>query len=62
MRSQQYAEDRWLPIFQHGAPYDCRFRGYALAEEGLGFIGDWSVNDQNDFLARLFGIQKVNKA
>ncbi|EDK8884414.1 IS6 family transposase, partial [Salmonella enterica] len=24
--------------------------------------GGWTVNDQNDLLARLFGLQKVNKA
>ena len=27
-----------------------------------GFASDWTVNDQNDLLARLFGLQKVNKA
>ncbi|TCA85855.1 IS6 family transposase, partial [Rhizobium leguminosarum bv. viciae] len=26
------------------------------------FSGGWTVNDQNDPLARLFGLQKVNKA
>jgi hypothetical protein len=29
--------------------------------KGFGFNGDWTVNDQNDLLARLFGPQKVNK-
>jgi hypothetical protein len=30
--------------------------------KGFGFSGDWTVNDQNDVLACLFGLQKVNKA
>lgn len=30
--------------------------------KGFGFAGGWTVNDQNDLLARLFGLQKVNKA
>ncbi len=29
---------------------------------GFGFSGEWTVNDQNDLLARLFGLQKVNRA
>lgn len=29
---------------------------------GFGFSGEWTVNDQNDLLARLFGLQKVNKS
>lgn len=28
---------------------------------GFGVSGNWSVNDQNDLLARLFGLQKVKK-
>ncbi len=28
--------------------------------KGFGFSGGWSVNDQNDLIARLFGLQKVN--
>jgi hypothetical protein len=32
-----------------------------MAEERLGFSGDWTVNDQKDLLARLFELQKVNK-
>jgi hypothetical protein len=30
--------------------------------KGFGFAGDWTVDDQNDLLARFFGLQKVNKA
>lgn len=30
--------------------------------KGFGFSGDWTVNDQNDLIARLFGPQKVNQA
>ena len=30
--------------------------------KGFGFSGNWTVNNQNDLLARLFGIQKVNEA
>ncbi|MCJ8510628.1 IS6 family transposase, partial [Rhizobium lemnae] len=30
--------------------------------KGFGFSGGWTVNDQNDLLARLFGIRKFNKA
>ena len=30
--------------------------------KGFGFSGGWTVTDQNDLLARLFGLQKVNKA
>lgn len=41
---------------------DCRFRDYALAQEGLGFTGYWTINDQNDLVLRLFGLKKVNKA
>jgi IS6 family transposase len=31
-------------------------------KKGFGFTGDWTVNDQNDLLVRLFRIQKVKKA
>ncbi len=31
-------------------------------KKGFGFTGDGTVNDQNNLLARLFGLQKVNKA
>lgn len=30
--------------------------------KGFGFSGGWTVNDQNDLLARLLGLQKANKA
>lgn len=30
--------------------------------KGFGFSGECTVNDQNDLLARLFGLQEVNKA
>ncbi|TRT42736.1 IS6 family transposase, partial [Salmonella enterica subsp. enterica serovar Panama] len=36
--------------------------GWLWVRKGLGFSGRWTVNDQNDLLARLFGLQKVNKA
>jgi hypothetical protein len=29
--------------------------------KGFGLSGSWTINDQNDLLARLFGLQKVNK-
>ncbi|MGO4486517.1 IS6 family transposase, partial [Rhizobium sp. 2TAF27] len=28
---------------------------------GFGFSGGWTINDQNDLVARLFGLTKVNK-
>jgi hypothetical protein len=28
--------------------------------KGFGFPGGWTINDQNDLLARLFGLQKVD--
>ncbi len=31
-------------------------------KKGLGFSGSWTVNQQNDLLAQIFGIGKVNKA
>jgi len=38
------------------------FEAMLWLRKGLGFSGCWTVNDQNDLLARLFGLQKVNKA
>lgn len=38
------------------------FEAMLWLKKGFGFSGDWTVNDQNDLLARLFGLQKVNKA
>ncbi|API57697.1 hypothetical protein BMW22_41160 (plasmid) [Rhizobium leguminosarum] len=33
-----------------------------VLRKGFSFTGGWTVNDQNDLLARLFGLQKLNKA
>ncbi|MBP1857838.1 hypothetical protein J2Z75_001334 [Rhizobium herbae] len=30
--------------------------------KGFGFSGGWSINDQNDLLARIFGLKKADKA
>lgn len=38
------------------------FEAMLWLRKGFGFAGDWTVNEQNDLLARLFGLQKVNKA
>jgi transposase-like protein len=38
------------------------FEAMLWLRKGFGFSGGWTVNDQNDLLVRLFGIQKVNKA
>jgi IS6 family transposase len=38
------------------------FEAMLWLKKGFGFTGDWTVNDQNDLLVRLFGIQKVKKA
>ncbi|MBB4346118.1 DDE domain-containing protein [Rhizobium leguminosarum bv. viciae] len=38
------------------------FEAILWLRKGFGFSGGWTVNDQNDLLARLFGLQKVNKA
>ena len=38
------------------------FEAMLWLRKGFGFSGDWSVNDQNDLLARLFAVKKVNKA
>jgi transposase-like protein len=38
------------------------FEAMLWLRKGFGFSGDWTVNDQNDVLACLFGLQKVNKA
>lgn len=59
---EEHAKDRWHSILQIGTPDHCWLRSDALAEKDLGFSGNWSVNDQNDPLARLFRLQKVNKA
>ena len=38
------------------------FEAMLWLRKGFDFNGDWSVNDQNDLLARLFELQKVIKA
>jgi hypothetical protein len=38
------------------------FEAMLWLRKGFGFSGDWTVNDQNDLLGRLFGLQNVNKA
>ncbi|SOC48229.1 DDE superfamily endonuclease [Rhizobium subbaraonis] len=38
------------------------FEAMLWLRKGFGFSRDWAVNDQSDLLARLFGLQKVNKA
>ncbi|TDK52956.1 IS6 family transposase, partial [Antarcticimicrobium luteum] len=38
------------------------FEAMLWLKKGFGFSGVWTVNDQNDLLAHLFGLQKVNKA
>jgi transposase-like protein len=37
------------------------FEAMLWLRKGFGFAGNWTVNEQNDLLARLFGLQKVNK-
>lgn len=38
------------------------FEAMLWLRKGFGFAGDWTVNDQNGLLERLFGLQKINKA
>jgi transposase-like protein len=38
-----------------------RFEAMLWLQKGFGFTSDWTVNDQNDLLTRLFGLQKVTK-
>lgn len=38
------------------------FEAMLWLRKGFGFTGDCTVNHQNDPLARLFGLQKANKA
>jgi hypothetical protein len=38
------------------------FEAMLWLRKGFGFSAGWTVNDQNDLLARLFGLQEVNKA
>ncbi|EHS51851.1 putative transposase, partial [Rhizobium sp. PDO1-076] len=37
------------------------FEAMLWLRKGFGFSGGWTVNDQNDLVARLFGLTKVNK-
>jgi len=38
------------------------FEAMLWLRKRFGFAGGWTVNDQNDLIARLFGLHKVNKA
>lgn len=38
------------------------FEAMLWLRKGFSFAGGWTVNDQNELLARLFGLQKVSKA
>jgi hypothetical protein len=38
------------------------FEAMRWFKKGFGFTGQWSVRAQNDLLAVLFGIEKVNEA
>lgn len=46
---EEHAQDRRLPILM------------LWLSKGFGFADDWTVNDQNDLFARLFGLQKLTK-
>ncbi len=37
------------------------FEAMLWLRKGFGFSGGWTINDQNDLVARLFGLTKVNK-
>jgi transposase, IS6 family len=37
------------------------FEAMLWLRNGFGFSGEWSVNDQNDLIALLVGLQNVNK-
>ncbi|MGO7609318.1 hypothetical protein ACC695_38700, partial [Rhizobium ruizarguesonis] len=37
------------------------FEAMLCLRKGFGLSGSLTINDQNDLLARLFGLQKVNK-
>lgn len=42
--------------------HDHGFDAMLWPRKGFGFSGDWTVNDQNDPTARLFGFPKFNTA
>ena len=58
---EEDAKDWWFPILQHGTAYDRGFRGDALVEERLWSLRSLDPHDQNDLLARIFGLKKVKK-
>ena len=37
------------------------FEAMLWLRKGFGFSGGWTVNDQNDLVARIFGLTRVNK-
>ncbi|MER0240411.1 IS6 family transposase, partial [Fulvimarina sp. MAC8] len=37
------------------------FEAMLWLKKGFGFAGEWTVHSQNDLLAQIFGLQKVNK-
>ncbi|MFW8609898.1 DDE-type integrase/transposase/recombinase [Rhizobium beringeri] len=37
------------------------FEAMLSLRKGFGFSGGWTIDDQNDLVARLFGLTKVNK-
>lgn len=53
-------------IDKHGNPIDFLLTAKrdldAALRKGFGFSGGWTVNNQNELLAHLFALQKVNKA
>ena len=48
--------DPLVPILQNRASNDRCVRSHALTAEGVWLHGEWTINDQNDLLARLFGL------
>jgi hypothetical protein len=48
-------------LLHHSQGHD-RFEAMLWLKKGFGFSGGWTINDQNDLLARIFGLQKVNNA
>ena len=38
------------------------FEAMLWLKKGFCFAGEWTVHSQNDLLAQIFGLQKVNKA
>lgn len=45
----------------HKRPFRLYREEKLTVRKGFGFSGGWTINDQNDLLARLFGLKKVNK-